>query len=228
MQKLLDLHQRLGRLGLRLLFLQLLWLGYTLRGAVVLGIFPATAAVHAVLRQQERDGDDDELPRWRPLRTAFAEHWRRELWPANRLGLLLSLMWSVLLASRAVVERVDLGAPGPLLAGGHTILGVLLGLVTMLAWPLQAHFDDGAPALLRRALVLVLGRPAISLLAGAGVGLVLCAYYLLPGLVPVFGVPATAAIATACLWRTGVLMARAPSPRLGGPAPAAVPHRAQA
>src|SRR5690606_9588575 len=68
MQRLLELHQRAGRLGLRLLYLQLLWLGWTLRGGVLLGIFPATAAVHAVLRAHERGGGTDhELPSWRAL-----------------------------------------------------------------------------------------------------------------------------------------------------------------
>lgn len=210
MQRLLDLHQRVGRTGLRLLFLQLLWLGYTLRGGVLLGIFPATAAVHAVLREHERD-DDEELPRWRPLQVRFGEYWRRELWPANRLGALLVPAWAVLLLSRSVVETVDLGAPSPLLAGAHSVLGVLLGLVTALSWPLQAHFDERATALLRRAVVLVIGRPGVAVLSGLGVGIVLCAYYLVPGLVPVFGVVGPAAVATACLWRTGVLTAARPT-----------------
>ena len=213
MHRLLDWHQRLGRLGLRLLYLQLLWLGWTLRGAVLLGVFPATAAVHAVLREHEREGGvDDELPSWRTVRASFGAHRRRELWPANRLGLVLVLTWSVLLFSRTVVERIDLGAAGPLLAGAHTVLGIVLGLATILVWPLQAHFDEGATALLRRALVLVIGRPATALLTGAGAGLVLCAYYLLPGLVPVFGIVAPAAIATACLWRTHVLAAAPMAP----------------
>jgi uncharacterized membrane protein YesL len=228
MHKLLDLHQRVGRTGVRLLLLQLLWLGYTLRGGVVLGIFPATAAVHALLREHERDGDDGELPRLRSLREQFGEHWRRELWPANRLGALLVPAWAVLLLSRSVVETVDLGVPSPLLAGAHSVLGVLLGVLTVLCWPLQVHFDEGAPAVLRRALVLVTGRPGAAVPAGLGVGIVLCAYYLVPGLVPVFGVAAPAAIATACLWRTGVLATRAPSRRLDPHTPAATLQRAQA
>lgn len=205
MRRLLHLHQQAGRLGLRLLYLQLLWIGYTLRGGILLGAFPATAAAHAVLREHERDGLHEDLPSWRATRTSFGAHWHRELWPANRLGAALVAIWAVLLASRAVVENVDLGTPSPLLAGAHTVLGITLGLTTAIVWPLQAHFNDGAIALLRRALVLLLGRPGTTLLTGAGVGLILCAYYLLPGLIPVFGAIAPAAIATACLWRTGVL-----------------------
>lgn len=206
MARLLDLHQRLGRLALRLVGLQLLWCWWALRGGVVLGVFPATAGLHGVLRDLERRVDDAE-PGWRELRTAFAAHARRERSSANRLGALLVGVWAVVLVARGVVEHVDLGATGPLLAGGHTVLGVALGLVTVLAWPLQAHFDGGALAVLRHAVVLALGRPGTALVAGAGAGIVLCGYYLLPGLTVVLGVVAPAAVVTAVLWRTGVLVA---------------------
>ncbi|GAA2273660.1 hypothetical protein GCM10009853_029380 [Glycomyces scopariae] len=207
----LDWYQRLGRLGLRLLCLHLLWLAWTLRGAVVLGAFPATAALHAVLREDARHAiaRPDEPPALAGLRAAFGAHWKREFAPANRLGLLLALCWAVLVLDRRVVEHLDLGGLGPVLAGGLTVAGVLLGVVTVLVWPLQAHFAEGAGALLRRALVLTAARPLTAVLAGAGVGVLLCAYYLLPGLVPVFGLAAPAALSTAVLWRSGLL---APAP----------------
>lgn len=214
----LDWYQRFGRLGLRLLCLHLLWLAWTLRGGVLLGAFPATAALHAVLREDARSAvaHPDEPPTLTGLRARFGELWRREFAAANRLGLLLALCWAVLVLDRRVVERLDLGGLGPVLAGGLTVAGVWLGLLTVLVWPLQSHFDEGAGALLRRALILTAGRPATAVLAGAGVGLLLCAYYLVPGLIPVFGLAAPAAMATAVLWRSGLLAAQT-----DGAAPAA-------
>jgi len=207
----LEWYQRLGRLGLRLLCLHLLWIAWTLRGGVLLGAFPATAALHAVLREDARSAvaHPDEPPALAGLRARFGTLWKREFAAANRLGLLLALCWAFLLVDRRVVEHLDLGAAGPVLAGGLTVAGVVLGVVTVLVWPLQSHFDEGAGALLRRALVLALARPATAVLAGAGVGVLLCAYYLVPGLVPVFGLAAPAALATAVLWRSGVLATRA-------------------
>lgn len=207
----LDWYQRLGRLGLRLLCLHLLWLAWTLRGGVVLGVFPATAALHGVLRDDARAAiaHPDEPPALAGLRARFGELWKREFAAANRLGAVLALGWAFLLVDRRVVEHLDLGAAGPLLAGGLTVAGIVLGVVTVLVWPLQSHFEDGAGALLRRALVLTAGRPATAALAGAGVGVLLCVYYLVPGLIPVFGLAAPAALATAVLWRSGVLAPRA-------------------
>ena len=212
MGRLLAWHTRIGHLGLRLLCLQLLWIGYTLRGGIVAGIFPATAALHGVLRDDERAAarTPGDVPELKGLRARFAQHWHAELGPANRLGAVLTLLWAVVLLDRAVVSTLDLGSLGPVLAGAHTVAGVLLGVVTVLVWPLQAHFDDGALALLRRSTVMLLGRPAIALITTLGVGIVLYTYLLVPGLVPVFGIVAPAALATACLWRTGVL-AEAPT-----------------
>ncbi|MCD0447039.1 DUF624 domain-containing protein [Glycomyces sp. A-F 0318] len=224
----LDRYQRFGRLGLRLLCLHLLWLAWTLRGGVLLGAFPATAALHGVLREDARRAitDPDEPPALAGLRARFGGHWHREFAPANRLGALLLLVWAVLVLDRRVVENLDLGAFGPVLAGGLTVAGVWLGVLTVLVWPLQSHFDEGALALLRRALVLTAGRPAAAALAGAGVGVLLAAYYLVPGLVPVFGLAAPAAVATAALWRSGVLAAAhgAPVPERGGSAPRPAVH----
>ncbi len=214
----LDWYQRLGRLGVRLLCLHLLWLAWTLRGGVVLGAFPATAALHGVLREDARHAvaHPDDPPGLKGLRARFGELWHREFAAANRLGVALALCWAILVLDRRVVEHLDLGGLGPVLAGGLTVAGVALGLITALVWPLQSHFDESVRALLRRALVLMAGRPASAALAGVGVGVLLCAYYLVPGLVPVFGLAAPAAITTAVLWRSGVL-----APPVATAAPAA-------
>jgi len=207
MQRLLAWHTRIGHLGLRLLCLQLLWLGWTVRGGIVLGVFPATAAVHGILRADARREDlaPGDVPELRGLRAQVRDLWRREFAVANRLGAVLTLLWAVVLVDRAVVANVDLGSLGPVLQGAHTVGGVVLGVLTVLVWPLQAHFDEGPFALLRRSVVMMLGRPAITAITALGVGIVLYVYYLIPGLIPVFGIIAPAAIATACLWRMGVL-----------------------
>lgn len=215
----LEWYQRLGRLGLRLLCLHLLWLAGTLRGGVLLGVFPATAALHGVLREDARFAiaHSDDAPELTGLRARFGELWKREFAAANRLGALLVLCWAFLVLDRRVVEHLDLGGLGPVLAGGLTVAGVWLGVLTALVWPLQSHFAEGAGALLRRALILTAGRPATAALAGVGVGVLLGVYYLVPGLVPVFGVAAPAAIATTVLWRSGLLTTPADRAVSAGP-----------
>ncbi|ACQ78327.1 protein of unknown function DUF624 [Beutenbergia cavernae DSM 12333] len=206
-------HQRLGRLGIQLLGAQLLWFAWTLRGGILLGAFPATAGVHAAARDvvlAHRRGA--EPPSFRDMRDRVRRTWHDDFAVANRLGYGLALAWAFLVLDRRLVESVDLGGAAPVLAGLVTVLGIALGVVTVNAWVLQAHFTDGALALLRRGAVLAAARPAAALLASLGVAVVLCLYYLVPGLIPVFGVVAPAAVATASVWGSGVLTAPQSTP----------------
>ncbi|QGQ19267.1 DUF624 domain-containing protein [Cellulomonas sp. JZ18] len=223
MGRVLGWHTRVGDLGLRLLVLHLLWIAWTLRGGVVLGLLPATAAVQAVVRRDVLHGTDD--PDRGPLRQEFAAAWRRELVPANVLGYVVAGGWAVLLLDRRLLGVADLGVAGPVLAGLLTVLTVVAFAVTAVLPALAAHFDEGPARLLRRALVLVAARPAHALAHTVVVGAVLCLYYLVPGLVPVLGVALPAYLSFTTLWGSGVLPAPA-RPAAPRPVPSHLARRA--
>lgn len=88
-----------GEWLLRLAVAHLLWIGGTLLGGVVLGVFPATAAVHEVLGGQGSGGNRDD----RGLAAAFWYAYRRYFWRSQLLGyaLLLSgvVLWGDLIFS---------------------------------------------------------------------------------------------------------------------------------
>jgi uncharacterized membrane protein YesL len=202
MDRLLGWHTRAGELGLRLLQLHLLWIVGTLRGGVVLGVFPATAAVYAVVRRDIRTPDAGSV---RPaLRHEFTAFWRQELVPANTVGYAVAVLWTVLILDRHLLAVVDLGAAAPVVAGLLWTVTAFAFVATAALPALGAHFAEGPVRLLRRSAVLVLGRPKQALLNALAVGVVLCGYYLLPGLVPVFGVALVALVSTSTLWESGL------------------------
>lgn len=205
MGRLVGWHVRLGETALRLFVLHLLWVAGTLAGGVVLGVFPATAAVVAVLRRDLVDGDDGpERPR---LPVEFARVWRAEFAASNRLGVVLVAVWAFLLWDRHLLT-LTAGSGLAAAAGGFLwFLTFVAAVSTALLWSLQAHFVEGVPALLRRALVLSLARPGVALGHAASVGVVLCVYYQVPGLVPVLGLPLPLFVSFAWLWRSGILPA---------------------
>ncbi|KAB8194142.1 DUF624 domain-containing protein [Nonomuraea phyllanthi] len=209
MNALLGWHTRLGEVGLRLFLLHLLWLGGTLAGGVVLGVFPATAAVYAVVRRDLMGRDEPSR-----LREEFATAWRREFRAANALGYAFLALWALLLLDRHVVATVDLGAAGPALAGLFWLLAVFLFGMSVAAGPLAAHFAESVPKLVVRSALFVLARPLVAGLNAVAVAVVLCVYYVVPGLVPVFGIAAPACLSFAYLWSTGLL----PRPKEDQPA----------
>ncbi|MBZ2197420.1 YesL family protein [Occultella gossypii] len=210
MLRLLGWHTRVGEIGVRLFALNALWLLYTLRGGVVAGVFPATAAVHAVLRRDLMRPDD---PHREPLRVEFGAAWRAELGSANVIGYVLTTAWVLLLVEHHVLTSG--GAQG-LAAGVAALLWFAAALLFVLCasvWMLAVHFDEGPLATLRRAALLALARPLTALGAAVVLAVVLCLYYVVPGLVPVFGVAGPAMLTSAQLWRSGVLPRPAREPR---------------
>jgi uncharacterized membrane protein YesL len=201
MHRLLQLHTAVAERALRLFLLHLLWILHTVRGGVVVGIFPATAAVHAVLRRDAMEGDHTRSG----LRQEFRQAWRAELRRANALGWTLTLAWAVL-----VVQHGLLVSSGPTglaagVAGALWLAMAVLAVVTATSWTVLVHFDESTPAVLRHAATLALGRPLVALATTAGVAVVLCVYYVLPGLAPVLGAALPALVAVTVLWGSGVL-----------------------
>ncbi|MGY5764157.1 YesL family protein [Brachybacterium sp. DNPG3] len=202
------LHMGLGELALRLFLLHLLWLAGTLAGGVLLGIGPATAAVHAVLRRDRMDRRLEELDRPVPSRARlgreFWTHWRAGLLPANLLAAVLGAGWAVIAVDRWVLGP-GIGAATPWLSGVVVALTVVLALLSAVVWPLQAHFSDPLPRLLRMALVLLLARPLRTLAVAGVLAATIAVWGAVPGLVPVFGIVLPAWAITAIYWRAGVL-----------------------
>ncbi|MFC0674617.1 YesL family protein [Brachybacterium hainanense] len=201
-------HVRAGELGLRLFLLHLLWVLGTLAGGVVVGVFPATAALHAVLRSDQHEAAlerEDRLPPSRPgLWHEFWSAWRTELVRANTIGLVLVLLWGLLAADRAVV-LAGVGAATPLVSGLVVALTVATLLLSATIWPLAAHFADPLPRLWRMAMLLLLSRPALTLSIGAVLAASVWLLGRIPGLIPVFGIALTCWAISALIWRSGVL-----------------------
>ncbi len=208
MRRLLSLHSTAAEIVLRLFLLHLLWILHTLRGGVVVGLFPATAAVHAVLRRDVMSRDYARAGLWRE----FGAGWRSELGRANVLGWTITTLWAVLLVQHGILTATPPTGLAAGVAGALWLVMAVLGVVTSVAWVLHAHFEESVMALLRRSLTLAVGRPLVALGCAAGVAVVLCGYYVLPGLIPVLGTTLPALVAVTTLWGSGVLP-RPPSTR---------------
>ncbi|WP_422114780.1 YesL family protein [Brachybacterium sp. UNK5269] len=205
-------HVGLGELGLRLFLLHLLWVLGTLAGAVALGLFPATAAVHTVLRRDQTDRVREEeglaVARRPGLWTEFWAAWRAELGRANRLGAAILVGWAVLMADRWVLGALDLGPAAPWVSGVVVVLTLVLAAVSVMVWTVAAHFADPLPRLLRMTLTLLIARLPLTISVMAVLAATVWVWQTIPGLAPVFGLVLPCWAVSSLIWRSGVLPVR--------------------
>lgn len=146
----------------RLVWLNLLWIGGSLLGVVVLGVWPATAAMFAAARSWcsgEVGGS---------VFATFRQEYRREFWRANVLGGVLVVAGAVLVfdlrfvaASRGALRWAEV----PLVA-----LGLAYAVVAVLIWPVFAHYQARLLEYFRLSLVIGVCHPVRTILMVAEVG----------------------------------------------------------
>ncbi|MGZ0147324.1 YesL family protein [Kribbella sp. WER1] len=123
----------------RLAWLNLLWLGATLAGGIVVGAFPATAATYAVLRRWLTDPDSREQ---RTTRLFWAEV-RADLLRANLLGYAV-LFVGLLLVADGMIARGQGGPVGQVLFALAVAAGAMV-VVTVVHLP-YFYVRDRGPA----------------------------------------------------------------------------------
>ena len=146
----------------RLVWLNVLWIGGSVLGMVVLGVWPATAAMFAVTSRW--CSGEPECG----VFTTFRQEYQREFWRANALGGILAVAGAVLVfdlhfvaASQAPLRWAEV----PLIA-----VGFAYAVLAVLIWPVFARYQTRLLDYFRLALVVGVCHPLRTLLMLAEVG----------------------------------------------------------
>ena len=71
-------------------YVNLLWVLFTLLGGIVLGFYPATTAMFAMVRDWLRGKSD------LPVFKSFWNYYKREFWKSNRLGIFITILFALI------------------------------------------------------------------------------------------------------------------------------------
>ncbi|GKW47109.1 YesL family protein [Planococcus sp. NCCP-2050] len=141
----------------RFAYLNLLWVVFTLAGAVILGLFPATTAMFSVCRKWLRGQTDV------PVFRTFWDYYRKDFVKSNAMGLFVWLLGALIAADVFYLLALDAAhltwISIPLFA---FMLLVLLFLFYL--FPTFVHFDIKATQVLKNAFLIMLIYPLHSLL----------------------------------------------------------------
>lgn len=151
----------------RLALVNLLWVGLTLAGGIVLGLFPATAAVYVVLRAWLVHPEQRDIP----VAHAMVRAWRAVFWKANLLGWILAVVGGLLAAGLWLSG--GLAGPGGAVAFYGLVVVAALFCAMLIHLPfVAAHVEVGGLRLVRAAWMLALAQPFATLaVAGVFIGL---------------------------------------------------------
>ncbi|WP_338777326.1 DUF624 domain-containing protein [Metabacillus sp. FJAT-52054] len=166
--------------GVKLAWLNVLWIMYTLAGLVVLGIFPATAAAHHTIRTLIK-GEDQKAGK------VFREYYRREWKNTNKLGYLFFSIGAILYIDYSFFRSFP--SIYALLASYlcFILLAVwLFGFITVFS--LYVHYDMKSFGYVKNSIYLLLGYPATFFLLAAGLLLIAVILFYIPGLLPFFAI----------------------------------------
>lgn len=165
--------------------LQLMWIGLTLLGMVVLGIAPATVGLFTVMRKRLQGQDD--------LRALTGKYWatyKKEFVSANKIGIILFLIGYLLVVNLKIVMTMG-GTQGVLMLTILVMITILYTVMVMNIFQVFAHYELPFSRYFWASLLLSISFPIQMIGSIIGVYLLYRAFLIIPGLLPVFGISIT-------------------------------------
>jgi uncharacterized membrane protein YesL len=164
----------------RFAYINVLWILFSLVGGIILGFFPSTIAMFAIVRDWLRGNTD------LPVFKTFWGYFKKEFWKSNRLGLVIMAIvlligidiWYIQINLNNLFTWISI----PLFAF------MLLFLIFLFyIFPSFVHYDLKIVQLIKNALLIMLINPLHTFLIILCLGLLYFVMNFLPALAFIFG-----------------------------------------
>ncbi|WP_066189100.1 MULTISPECIES: YesL family protein [Gracilibacillus] len=147
---------------MKVAYLNILWLAFSLLGFVVMGLFPATAATFAVVRKWFTGGVDQ------PIFKTFWLAYKQSLLQANILGYIMVTLYYILYLDFVFLTLID-NEPMLLLTIPFFLILVVTGLTSLYIFPMYVHFDMKTIEVLKASFFMMLLHPFQTMTMALGV-----------------------------------------------------------
>lgn len=172
---------RLCEWVMRLAYLNVLWIAFTLAGLLLFGLFPSTAAVFSVCRKwAEREGEV-------PIFLTFWTTYKQEFFNAQKLGWILVIAGIILYCDYYFLNQQISIKDSPLLIAAVSILFLLSAMTVMFIFPIYSYYELRFFAYFKNALLIGIAYPLHFLVMAVGVAIILVVNLRFPGLFLFFG-----------------------------------------
>jgi len=189
MQSVTKWYIQLGEWGFNLFFLNLMWFIFSIMGALVLGLFPSTVALFAVIRKLSLENDSDIN-----IFKLFWHYFRNDFIRSNVIGYCITLIGLFLYLDLRLVLQFKNSFINQLIVISLIIFIILYIITIFNLFPLYVHYNLKTLEYFKSAFILTIARPLQSLLVSFSLVIVYMLFRFIPGLIPAFGMSLTCLI----------------------------------
>ena len=173
---------RAGEWALNLFLLNVLWILFSALGLFAFGIFPATAAMFAVIRKLNMAKEDVHVFK------LFWKTYKFEFMKSNLIGYIFLMVGFLLYVDLRVLQQLDSSLLNLILTVATFILVFLYLLTLLYVFPVFVHLNLKTVEYIKYAFILAIGKPKQSLLILLALAISMFLLIQVPGLIPVFGI----------------------------------------
>lgn len=146
---------------MRLLYLNMLWILFTLLGCIVFGLFPATTAMFAVTRKWFVKGGQI------PIFSVFWSTYKTSFFQMNMIGTLLTSLGIILYVDLRFFQTANHSIY--IILSYFIIFALFIYFVVVLyIFPLYVHYQYRTLEYIKRSVIIVLGKPLYSIMMIVG------------------------------------------------------------
>ncbi|MFB5660475.1 YesL family protein [Alteribacillus sp. HJP-4] len=175
---------------IQIAYVNALWIGFSLAGGVLFGIFPATMALYEVIRKWETEGFDQGEGTFVTFKKTFRNSFRK----ANLIGVVLIGTGGFLGLDLYIASGID-HAAGFVLTFIFSLLAVLYLLFLLFIFPTAVSFEKPLPGQMKDAMLIGLASiPYAFLNIAASAAVLLFLLFIMPAAALFFAIPLLALI----------------------------------
>jgi uncharacterized membrane protein YesL len=166
---------------MKLAYVNILWILFSVSGLIVLGISPATVALFTILRKWLMNETDV------PIFRTFLHTYKKEFWKANRLGWLMALIGMFLFIDFKFLLTIG-GTIQYVLSVPLLIITLLFFITLLYIFPVYVQYELRLIQYIKNSFYIGIINMHITILMIAFTILLIILYSTLPGIVPFFSI----------------------------------------
>lgn len=173
-------------------FINLLWIGGTLLGLIVFGVFPATVAMFTVIRQliiQDTTG--------KQLFKTYVITYKSEFIKSNVIGIIMTAIGYLLYLDFLFIQNLT-GASYYVFYTGLLFVAIIYLVALLYIIPVYVHFELKLLQYFKHAVLIGIASPFMTTVIVIGLMLLYFLLITIPGLIPLITASSVALILMSC------------------------------